>query len=608
MARPETAMEPSMDEILASIRKIIAEEPAGNARPKPAADRPAPVAMERAPTSQQDPSSSPREDQVSAPLRVREDMFAPRRDEPKAAAGNQQRDYSAMAVPAPRPMPQRDDSAFGKPNPFTAPAATQREPQSQSTPAPAAAPASSPERMDTPADRPTPTTSSTDTDVLFGRLAEALRSGIPASQPANPPAGAPANKQPTAKSTIASDLDDLDDLLAEPVAQEHAGSRSADRDDTQANSPATLDFGVIFPRDDQTTTQAARERETAGLPRKAAQSTGIEARPKSDAASARTVVDAEIADLLSDDEPVAAEGRAAVRSGVAKAQFALKEFEVIVDLDDLDADAQSDASAATAQTSEIEPEFDDPEGDEAAKSAFGALMAGLAASSSSALDDETATSEGFEKTAPRHTAEVEPKFPVSVAKTDGNSEVAAKFARMSAALGTRDTAKAEENLAEKMPKVVAASLPLSGIATAAKSMSLEQADFAAASSSPGPSAAPTVLSPADSPLATSAVQSNLAHGKEESAPASVMTAASAQPVTTSSQVAAAVGLAATLASPAGTVVGVRTVEDIVAELLRPMLREWLAENMPRMVEKALRIELAEGLKTVNQVPPAKTKP
>ena len=50
------------------------------------------------------------------------------------------------------------------------------------------------------------------------------------------------------------------------------------------------------------------------------------------------------------------------------------------------------------------------------------------------------------------------------------------------------------------------------------------------------------------------------------------------------------------------VVGVRTIEDMVAELLRPMLREWLAENMPRMVEKALRIELAEGLKTVNHNP------
>ena len=37
---------------------------------------------------------------------------------------------------------------------------------------------------------------------------------------------------------------------------------------------------------------------------------------------------------------------------------------------------------------------------------------------------------------------------------------------------------------------------------------------------------------------------------------------------------------------------VRTMEDTVAELLRPMLREWLNNNMPRIVEKALRVEMA----------------
>ena len=37
----------------------------------------------------------------------------------------------------------------------------------------------------------------------------------------------------------------------------------------------------------------------------------------------------------------------------------------------------------------------------------------------------------------------------------------------------------------------------------------------------------------------------------------------------------------------------RTMEDTVAELLRPMLKSWLAENMPKIVEKALRKEIAE---------------
>lgn len=38
-------------------------------------------------------------------------------------------------------------------------------------------------------------------------------------------------------------------------------------------------------------------------------------------------------------------------------------------------------------------------------------------------------------------------------------------------------------------------------------------------------------------------------------------------------------------------------EDTTADLLRPMLRQWLADNMPRMVEKALHIEIAESVKT-----------
>jgi cell pole-organizing protein PopZ len=40
----------------------------------------------------------------------------------------------------------------------------------------------------------------------------------------------------------------------------------------------------------------------------------------------------------------------------------------------------------------------------------------------------------------------------------------------------------------------------------------------------------------------------------------------------------------------------KTMEETVTELLKPLLREWLAENMPRMLEKALRSEAADGSK------------
>jgi len=39
------------------------------------------------------------------------------------------------------------------------------------------------------------------------------------------------------------------------------------------------------------------------------------------------------------------------------------------------------------------------------------------------------------------------------------------------------------------------------------------------------------------------------------------------------------------------------IEDATADLLRPMLRQWLSDNMPRMVEKALHIEVAETVRT-----------
>lgn len=54
--------------------------------------------------------------------------------------------------------------------------------------------------------------------------------------------------------------------------------------------------------------------------------------------------------------------------------------------------------------------------------------------------------------------------------------------------------------------------------------------------------------------------------------------------------------AADLVPAAPAAAGVRTLEDTVVDLLRPMIRQWLDENMPRMVEKALRIELAQSVK------------
>lgn len=50
------------------------------------------------------------------------------------------------------------------------------------------------------------------------------------------------------------------------------------------------------------------------------------------------------------------------------------------------------------------------------------------------------------------------------------------------------------------------------------------------------------------------------------------------------------------AAPAAAPMPMNAIEERVVELLRPMIRDWLDNNMPRMVEKALSIELAASAK------------
>jgi cell pole-organizing protein PopZ len=51
-------------------------------------------------------------------------------------------------------------------------------------------------------------------------------------------------------------------------------------------------------------------------------------------------------------------------------------------------------------------------------------------------------------------------------------------------------------------------------------------------------------------------------------------------------------LAATMSGKSGA----PKMDKAAAELLRPMLRQWLSDNMPRIVEEALRSELMDSSK------------
>lgn len=606
MARPETAMEPSMEEILASIRKIIAEEPAGSARPKPA-DRAAPIA----------PGSTDRAAKhAPAPARdepnAREELNA--RNELKATTSLEQRDPFARTTPAPKPMPapQREASPFGKSDPFAAPlASAPRESKTQSNAAAATPSQSQQPRMDNPAAR---STLPDDSDVLFGRLAEALRGGL----------AAPASNPKSAKSSISANLEDLDDLLAEPDASEPSGRepspienaarKPTKTDEARASGSSTPDFAAIFPRNEQTsTTDAAFNRGFGSSPSSAkpaqpkndqlkpadpkpvhpkpAMGEGFERFSKFDThtQSARAAVDDDLADLLVEDDHADVEKPTGESDGASKSGTApTTDVNVIdLDVDSLTASSNTVESEDEPQATEIESDLHDLDGEEAVKSAFGALMAGLAASSSQPSEDVSTADHAMEM------SESEPAATPNAIEASKFTEPDVKPPRDSAPFISENAhqppAEPHTTSVEKKPAVVAASLALPGIGTRATTTP-EKTDFAAASSNREPGAV------APSSTIASASLTN------EGSPATVQPSSGL-----TQQMAAATGLAATLAAPSGAVVGVRTVEDIVAELLRPMLREWLAENMPRMVEKALRIELAEGLKTVNQTPPAKPK-
>lgn len=550
MSRPETAMEPSMEEILASIRKIIAEEPAGKARPKPE-DRPAPLAPERASASlslplDESPGAS-RGAATSGP-------FGPA----AAAPGSKPMPKSSV----PMSTPQREENPFDKPDPFQAPAAASHESRSQS----GAASSQPPPRTDVASTRPA---LSMDSEMLFGRLAEALRGG-----PVAGPAIAPSVKVPPATAVpVSSDLDDLDDLLDEHPASGASSSRTPDAGEASATSTPTVDFNAIFPRRGGTLAETT----AAGKP----EADAFETTQKPHFGKGLSTLDDELADILAadevtDDDLTSAEGHAAGELGVS----AQPEDAGIIDLHEATAGASESASNA----SEIDAALQDLEGEEAAKSAFGALMAGLAASSKPELRKLGAT------VAPEkpESATVQAATEISSAEAAGS----AKSVATSGAEALETAASSVEVSALTKPRVVAANLPIAGIGAGATTTP-EQTEFPPASMSQGPSEA--------APAAPALPSADATAGDAQSVPG-------AQPAIGLQQAAAATGLAAALAVPAGSAVGVRTVEDIVAELLRPMLREWLAENMPRMVEKALRIELAEGLKTVNQPPTSRVEP
>jgi len=125
---------------------------------------------------------------------------------------------------------------------------------------------------------------------------------------------------------------------------------------------------------------------------------------------------------------------------------------------------------------------------------------------------------------------------------------------------------------------------------------------------PVPQSAPAPAPSAEFPRSTAGVAAAVQMAPQPVVPAAVAPAQAVPSVVPAPSPAIAAieptpGSKMTIIAPPQTPAQVRTMEDTVAELLRPMLREWLDAHMPRIVEKALRIEVAESLK--NGVPPSR---
>lgn len=568
-----------MEEILANIRKIISEEPAPGSAPPVPADRSATfMGLRREATAQAKPAETPKPAQAGI-------------------AGSQQPPFGS-------PEPKGGKGMFGSTGP--APAAGKSAPAAQPRPEAAKpAPAQSQPAPAAPLTR-APMTFDRHEDQLFGRLAEALR-GVPASAKNSGKAAASGDVRRREPSSVPKrDFEDLDDLLD---------------DVSQAGSSAKDDIvDVVFEED-------VRGPQNPG---------GVEsAAPHMATAAGRN--DATVPDIagafkkpMMPRSTLPPQNSAAADS--AKAEPAKPAGGV---------QAAGGSTAASSKTGQAVKDdlpadlsIEDPEASAAVKSALGALVAGLAASSSSSAPPSSTAAAKPAGAAPafmagakpaagmaaqRPVADVKaaavgqaaaqrPPEPVKAAgpanpaagklepkvKPNEPAKVAANPQRMSAG---PDSAVAKPKVAVADVKFALGLRPGSDAAATDASAS----GFAGGDTNTGRSAA--VGDGAKSAMKAAVSQSVGAGG--EVVAGSAAAPASDQPSKAGLPQISVGGTGLSIPHATISASGVRTVEDIVAELLRPMLREWLAENMPRMVEKALRIELAEGLKTVRPKPGGK---
>ena len=622
-----------MDEILASIRRIIAEEPVGS-RPLPApakATAPLPVAHP-APVAASSPA--PHAAPAASMPRV----------EPLAALRQRVGDPVAAAMSAVAPAGPAAPAASAAPVSSAARAPVLRDP-----PLPVEPQLAAPSRSESPFGRIA--------EVLGNerRAAEAMRAVEPSLPPITAREAAPAAAPGTeAARSLASDLDDLladpplppFGSLGAPVAAPITPTATAatakpaasDSKPTPGALPGhglgptlgqaagaalgddatgprletaggrvcarrSIDLGAIVPsRGDDATAPTLSAAVASPAPSIEAEK-HAPAKPTAQARAMDKMLTARIAGAKVPPPPPELPPGAPIV--IAAMPEPIKPEPVAAVPTELE---QSEPVAvASLQPAVISDSLDDLMETDDAQSALGMLAAGLAVSAPADRAAPTPTDATLDA------APVEPsphaddvptliEAPVAVvvaAAEPAPAEVAAPPVQPAP---PQPTAAAPAVVADKkpvseaMPRIVAA--PVVAMPKApAPAERAPHPDAAAPATAQQPPAAVAAKPAAERPVVSSAAPllPSLMAMVSPAAPAAAGAPTSAIP-------APAVPTASNIAPLERQTVGVRTIEDMVAELLRPMLREWLAENMPRIVEKALRIELAEGLKAVDHIP------
>lgn len=178
-----TAQEPTMEEILASIRRIISEDdapaaeaaPAAEPEPEPSADAPSPALMDATPSQEDEPASEPEPEEEILDLT----------DRYEAPSSETIGDLDVSAASEPEPEPEPFPTAFAEPE---RPAVSQHA---------------------------TPSTSSVDHDALVGETASASAASAFAGLSA-------AFRQPDPVPTggVGPTIDDLARSLLRPMLKE----------------------------------------------------------------------------------------------------------------------------------------------------------------------------------------------------------------------------------------------------------------------------------------------------------------------------------------------------------------------------------------------------